>query len=900
MMSARRGTPRAAPWAHPAADVLEELGVADSRGLDAAEVQRRRQRFGSNRLREIRPRGALEILIAQLWSVIVLLLLAAAAVSFVVARLVEAVAILAVIVLNTAIGFAMELRAVRSMEALRRLGQVQARVRRDGELVAVPAAELVPGDIVVFEGGDVVTSDVRLIEANRLQADESALTGESLPVGKSVATIALDAPLGERWNMLFKGTAVTRGSAEGVVVATGMRTELGRISELVLAAEDVATPLEERLARLGRRLVWLMLAIAVIVAVTGLLAGHDAVVIFETTIALAVATVPEGLPIVATLALARGMWRMAREHALVNRLSAVETLGATSVIITDKTGTLTENRLSVARVIVDARSVELTGDALSAEGAFMDDRGARFDPASDARVVELLTAGALCNNAALHLVGADATGDAIGEPLEVALLVAAAKAGISARELERRFPELREEAFDPETRMMATFHRDGTHVRVAVKGSPEAVMQACTRLAAPDGVRGLTDADRARIDASAEQWAARGLRMLALAGKQTEDESEPPYSGLVWLGLAGMHDPPRQNVRAAIAACHAAGVSVVMATGDQVATAASVAGAVGLDGRDPPPLAGSEIDALLHGTQADRERVRMAVVLARTSPRQKLDLIELHQRAGSIVAMVGDGVNDAPALHKADIGVAMGRRGTQVAREAADMVLEDDELDSVVVAIREGRIIFGNIRNFAVYLLSCNVSELFAVGAAPLLGLPLPVLPLQILFLNLVTDVFPALALGAGEGERDVLERKPAEFAEQLLERRHWMLIWGYGVLVTAVVLVALGAALRVLGMPEEQAVTVSFLALGFAQLTHVFNMRAPGTRLRDNEVTRNRWVWGALALCTALLLIAVYAPLASRVLGTTRPGLAGWLVVGAASVVPLVAGQLVSRWRRR
>ncbi len=895
------GPPRAKPtepaeaWARSADEVLDELGVSTDAGLSRAEVRRRRARFGPNRLRETRPRSAWAILVAQFWSVIVLLLVVAAGVSFAVARVMEAVAILAVIVINAAIGFVMELRAVRSMEALGRLGQVQARVRRDGELDLVPAADLVVGDIVVFEGGDVVTSDVRLVEANRLQADESTLTGESLPVGKRAPAVDRDAPLAERHNMLFKGTAVTRGSAEGVVVATGMHTELGRISALVSEAGDETTPLEKRLAGLGRRLVWLMLAIAVLVAVTGILAGQEVALIVETAIALAVATVPEGLPIVATLALARGMWRMAREHALVKRLSAVETLGSTSVILTDKTGTLTENRLSVARIVLDGREIALSGEPLSTEGRFSREDGSLIEPRSEPSLTELLTVGALCNNAGLRPAGDGEPAEAVGEPIEVALLGAAAKVGLFDRELEERLPELREEAFDPETRMMATFHQDASGVRVAVKGAPEAVLQACTRIRGADGERALGDADRQRIVADDERLASGGLRLLALAEKRAAGPEERPYAELTWLGLVGMLDPPREPVRAAIEACRQAGVELVMVTGDQAATAANVAAAVGLARGDQPIIDGRELSALLGGSEAERERVRAAVVLARTSPRQKLDVIELHQRSGSIVAMVGDGVNDAPALRKADIGVAMGRRGTQVAREAADMVLEDDELDTVAVAIREGRIIFGNIRNFVVYLLSCNVSELLAVGAAPLFALPLPVLPLQILFLNLVTDVFPALALGAGEGEGDVMKRPPADFAERLLERRHWTLIWAYGVLLTSAVVGSLAVALRVFGMPERQAVTVSFLALGFGQLAHVFNLRAPRARLLRNEVTRNLWVWGALALCTLLLLAAVYMPLLSRVLGTTEPGATGWVVVAIGSLIPLLIGQLVA-----
>ncbi|HEX6317484.1 MAG TPA: cation-transporting P-type ATPase [Burkholderiales bacterium] len=822
-----------APWALPAEEVLRAQRVDAARGLEAREVLERRGRHGRNRLRAARRRSGWSILARQFASLIVVLLGAAAAVAFAMRDWVEGVAILAVIAINAAIGFFTELRAVRSMEALHRLGQASARVRREGAVREVPAAELVPGDIVLVEAGDVVTADLRLVKGSKLQANESALTGESAPVEKRERAAAHDTPLAERTPMLYKGTALTRGAGEAVVVGTGLDTELGRITSLVEETEAAATPLERRLDRLAHRLVWVTLVLAAAVAAAGLATGRELGLTIQTAIALAVATIPEGLPVVATIALARGMWRMARRNALINRLSAVETLGATGVICTDKTGTLTENRMTVHG----------------------------FELAEQRTEEEALEVGALCNNA---------EGET-GDPMEVALLAAAQKAGIGRRALEERLPRVNEVAFDPETRMMATFHRGDGGLRIAIKGAPEAVINACT----------LDDPEKKEWLRRNEALAAEGLRVLGLARAEAADESVDPYDGPQLVGLVALRDPPREDVREAIARCRAAGIRVVMVTGDQAVTARAIAEAVGL-GKDLEVLSGSALRPFGELSEAERQKLLRAGVFARVSPRQKLDLIDLHQRSGEVVAMTGDGVNDAPALKKADIGIAMGKRGTQVAREAAAMVLRDDAFASIVAAVEQGRIIFDNIRRFVLYLLSCNVSEVMVVGLASLVSAPLPILPLQILFLNLVTDVFPALALGVGKGDPRVMRRAPRPAAESILERRHWIAIAAYGALITAATLGAFAVALLGLRLDERAAVTVSFLTLALAQLWHVFNMGA----------LRNPWVWSALALCVALLAAALYLPALADVLHLSPPDAGAWLVIAGFSVLPLAAGQ--------
>ena len=897
--SAPAGLP-AAPWAASPEEVLQSLGASLEEGLSEQEARRRLRQYGPNRLRRAERRGSWRILWDQFANLVVALLVAAAVAAFAFNEVVEGLAVVAVILVNAAIGFVTERRAVRSMEALRELGHTETTVRRGGSVKSLPANLLVPGDVVVLDAGDVLTADLRVLSGSRLQVDESPLTGESLPVDKHSAESPAEAPVNERPCMLFKGTAVTRGSGEGVVVATGMSTELGHISSLVEEAEPETTPLEKRLDRLARRLIGVTLAIAALVAVAVGVSGRGLYVAVEIAIALAVATIPEGLPIVATVALARGMWRMARRNALVDQLAAVETLGSTTVILTDKTGTLTENRMTVVEYRLARGRVQVEGAGLETRGRFLTDEVA-VEPAEEPELLEALRVGVLCNNATLERE-ADGGARAVGDPTEVALLIAGAKAGFDRSELLRDLPEVHEIAFDPGTQRMATLHGKAGEVYAAVKGAPEALIERCAALRTGAGEQPLDGAGRATWAGLADEMASRGERVLALASSRVADPRAFDFENLVLVGLVGFFDPPRERVRAAIDACQAAGIRVVMVTGDHGATAWTVASAVGLiDPRPEDPASfvdGRRLPAVDELSEAQAGELLRAPVIARATPRQKLELLELHQRSGAIVAMTGDGVNDAPALKQADIGIAMGRRGTQVAREAADMVLQDDELGTIVTAVAQGRAIFANIRKFVVYLMSCNVSEIFAVALGALAQGPLPLLPLQILFLNLVTDVFPALALGVGEGSDALMREPPRDPREPLLTRRHWRSIFALGGVIALSVLAALGLALFWLDKASREATTVSFLTLAMAQLWHVFTMRNPRSGWVRNEITRNPWIWGALGLCLALLLAVVYwAPLA-RVLSLADPGASGWALAVGMSLVPLLVGQLALRSR--
>ncbi|MBY0387035.1 MAG: cation-transporting P-type ATPase [Mycobacterium pseudokansasii] len=862
-------------------DVAGELGVDMEVGLDETAVERRRQLFGPNLLTTRRPVSDFVLLVRQFASPVVALLATAMVVSFSFGEWDQATAIAIVLLINTAIGYATERRAVRSMEALRALGGRSARVRRDGRSMVINADALVPGDVVLLEAGDVVSADLRCADSAGLSVDESALTGESVPVHKTAEPDPEAAALHERAAMLFKGTHVVGGSGEGIVVGTGLSTELGRITQLVEEAQQGRSPLEDHLARLSRQLIWLTLVIASVVAAAGLLNGRPALLMIETSIALAVAAIPEGLPIVATLALARGMLRMARQSALVENLSAVETLGSTTVVLTDKTGTLTENRMAVDSVVTVTGGFDFDYQANTVLA-----RGLPVDPSADAELMRVLLVGVLCGNADYDVE--TKIGD--GDPMEVALLQAGALGGLSRGDQLSLYPEVAEYPFDPATKWMATVHRDHDEYFAAMKGAPEVVLALADRIGV--AAEPFDDDRKAQWLDVARELATDGLRVLGLAEHACVDPQQLFSNGMVFVGLVAFRDPPRDDVASAVGALRRAGIGVVMATGDHPSTAVAVAREVGIAATDAVVTTGDELSRLKDAPESVPNGIAHTQVFARVSPRQKLDLIDLFQRGGHVVAMIGDGVNDAPALMKADIGVAMGKRGTEVARDAADMVLLDDRFPTLVIAAREGRVIFDNIRRFAFYLLSCNLGEVLVVALAVVGGLPLPLLPLQILFLNLVTDVFPAFALATGEGEGDVLDQPPRRPKEPIISASLWRMMAGYGVAIAVSTLVALFAARYWLEYDTATTTTVSFVTIALAQLWHVFNMRGPRSAVLCNAVTRNRLVWCALALCLGLIAAAFTIPVLAKALQIQAIGIQGWALALGCSVLPLAAGQ--------
>jgi Ca2+-transporting ATPase len=873
------------PWSLPFEEVVQKFDSNLQEGLTTQEVANRLSKYGKNKLREFKKKSVLEIIADQFKSLIILLLIVAAVSSFFFGEYLDAWAIVVVVLISAMIGFVTELRAVRSMEALHKLGHVQTRVLRNGQVSLADAETLVPGDIILLEGGDVVTADLRILESSRLQADESVLTGESLPVSKETEPLLLETVLAERNNMLYKGTAITRGSGRAVVVETGMETELGAISELVQGADDDKTPLEKRLNKLGNKLIWVTLAIASVITIAGIYSGREVIFMIQTGVALAVATIPEGLPVVATIALAKGVKTMAGKHALITRLSSVETLGSTQVIFTDKTGTLTENRMTAQTYLLPSGSVSVPGKRDENQLATSEHPILR----------DVLITGILCNNATISdiesLKGS-------GDPLEIALLAAAEHFGVSIESVRKDNPEEREEAFDAEVKMMATWNRlDQGAYRVHVKGAPGAVLRSCTSVWKNGSTKPMNEKEREEWIEKNNELAAKGLRMIAFAQKDASSTDGNPYDNLAFTGLVGLLDPPRADVKEAIENCKQAGIKVVMVTGDQEHTARYIANEIGIESDPSANVVHGRDLAKLNIKKLTEEEKRLLLgtsVFARISPAQKLNLIDLFQANNRTVAMTGDGVNDAPALKSADIGIAMGRRGSQVAREAADMILTDDAFSSIVTAIEQGRIIFANIRRFVYYLMSCNVSEVTVIALSFVVGTPLPILPLQILFLNLVTDVFPALALGLGEGEKEMMKEPPRKRQEPILTNQIWFGIAGYGALISISVMGTLLFGMRILNLPVAEAVTLSFLTLAFAQLWHVFNMRGDRSKIFDNTIFNNRFVWGAIALSAGLILSAVYIPSIASVLSIHPPTANGWFVVLIFSLLPFVIGELV------
>ena len=822
-------------WSIPGDDATE-IFETSSEGLPEDEIEERLLQYGPNTITVAKPASLWSIWWRQFRSVIVLLLAFAAVISGIVGDYAECIAILVVVLINSLIGFFTEAKALRSMEALKKMTRMMARVTRDGEDLRIPSSQLVPGDWVFVEAGDLVPADIRITQANSLQSDESALTGESLPIRKTDQAQPGDTPLAERKSMLYRGAKVTAGTGQGIVVGTGENSELGKISKMVSEASDHITPLEKQLHRLGYRLVWVTLVMMLVMTLAGVIKGIDLLAMVQTSIALAIAAIPEGLPIVATIALANGLWKMARQNAIINQLSAVETLGSTGIICTDKTGTLTENRMTVSAIW----PVGMDQFVSPPNSVSLDDP-----------IGKILRSSVLCNNATVS------GEEVIGDPLEVALLEWAARSGVSISDLLDSYPREKEIPFDAEVRKMSTIHKDESGQLIAVKGASEALIPLC----AFPGNGGEADL---WIERNIEM-AKEGLRVIALAERRSENRGGDPDHDLTFLGLIGLIDPPRPEVASAIEECQSAGIRVIMITGDQAPTARAVAESIGIE--EGEVLTGDGFSELDLAKEADREKLKKVTIIARSTPVQKLSLVQFYQGQDQIVAMTGDGVNDAPALKQADIGVAMGQRGTDVAREASTMVLQDDSFSTIVIAIRQGRIILENIRKFVIYLMSCNLSEILVVWIAMIMTNQLPLLPLQILFLNLVTDVFPALALGVTPGHGALMSQPPRKAGERVLSSAHWGRIAWYGLILAGATLGAFYFAQRSLNNSYEEAVTIAFLTLALTQLLHVFNMADEKSKIYRSEVLRNRWVWGALGLCVILLGAATNMPVLSRLL---------------------------------
>ena len=893
--------------AHQSWHVLSFEAAKDSlqsdvtRGLTQIEAARRLAQYGPNTLAQAQQRTTLSILLAQFCSLIVALLVAATVIAFGLGENIEGFAILVVIVLNAAIGFFTEWKAEQALSALQKQSVRVAHVIRDGAESEIPAAELVPGDLIVLAAGARVPADGRIVESARLQIEEAALTGESLAATKTTKQLQdKDAALGDRLNMAFLGTTITDGRGRLLVTATGAQSEMGKIGILIDEAITRATPLEQKLARLGRLLIVVVLVLCAVIVLAGWLRGAtDFLHMLEIGLSLAIAAVPEGLPAVTTMTLALGMQRMARMRALVRRLPAVETLGSVTVICTDKTGTLTKNEMTVCVYALDQRRVDVTGSGYEPVGTFQE-TGTPVDPRADEPLALALRIGTLCNDAKVER--ADGRETVLGDPTEAALIVAAEKAGMNQASLVSEFPRLSEVPFDSASKRMVTVHRAPQGSTVAfIKGSPGTLLAASNAQVCATGVTTLTPDDRRRWEETNQGLAGAALRVLGLAYRELpENFNEGDFAKeLVLVGLVGMSDPLREEANAAIATCREAGIRTVMITGDQQPTAAEIARQLGIDvdlkGRPLRTVHGRELANL--DAEGWKRAVADAAVFARVSPEHKLQIVEALQQQGHFVAMTGDGVNDAPALKKADIGIAMGIKGTEVAKENADMVITDDNFASIVGAVEQGRIIYGNILRFLHYLLSCNFSEILTVFIALMIGWPLPLVALQILWLNLITDIFPAFALALEPSSPDVMKRSPRDPQEPLLTRSFVGLIAWQGLLLAGVTLLAFGIGLHWHGTEGEglrRATTMAFMTLALAQVFHAFDARSQKRSVFTRRLFTNGWLWGAVAICLILQAAAVYLPLLQKVLHTVPPTTSEWAVIAGCSLLPVAVVELV------
>jgi P-type Ca2+ transporter type 2C len=928
------------PHTRTSSAVLTALAASAQDGLGEAEVERRARLWGPNRLRELPPPGILSMFRRQFDDFLIWLLIVAAAISAVIGHVegagyAEALAIIAIVILNAVIGVFQEHRAEHAMRALQAMAAPEATVIREGHRRSIPAAEVVVGDIVVLETGNYVPADLRLVEAVNLQLDEAALTGEGVPVLKQADDLfAADAPLGDRRNLAFGGTVVTYGRGSGVATAIGMDTEIGRIAELLQSYEHEPTPLQVRLAELGRTLGLITLAICGIVFAVGLirdtslplllrapaayLAAYGQVVLdlFMVAVALAIAAVPEGLPAVVTVALAIGMQRMVRRHALIRRLPAVETLGSATVICSDKTGTLTQNEMVVVQAELEGRTLAVRGEGYAPLGEITLD-GQPISHAVDDDLHLLAAAATLASDAIV-----EREGDGwrlVGDPTEGALVAFAARAGLDRADLADRLPRVAEIPFDGARKRMTTIHRvtgpDGFQVANAapgtliafVKGAPDVVVSLASHYQSYGRSVELDDEMRDRIRERNREMAQRALRVLGVAYRrvdaaEVEGGAAVIEQGLTLIGLVGIIDPPRPEASSAVAVARRAGIRTMMVTGDYADTALAIARAIGLMRPQGQVVTSTELEAMDDAALA--ARIQDIDVVARVSPQHKVRIVDALKSAGEVVAMTGDGVNDAPALKRAHIGVAMGITGTDVSREAADMVLTDDNFASIVAAIEEGRTIYDNIRKFVFYLLSCNIGEILIIFTAMLAGLTgdsgqAPLQPIQLLWLNLVTDGLPALALGMEAAEPDVMRRPPRDPAEPVLSRDLWPLIGVQAVVDAIATLGALVWALRTSG-DLRFAQTVAFSTLVTAELLRAFTSRSQYRSIFQMGVFTNRWLVLATATSFALLWIVLYIPALSTAFQTVPLAAADWLRVLAFALLPASAAELTKAWVRR
>jgi Ca2+-transporting ATPase len=901
----------------PFAAAASALDAGLQRGLAPEEAARRLAEGGANELEE-KPRPSfLALLVEQFKDFLVIILIVAAVVSIVLGEYIDAGAIILIVILNAVIGVIQESKAEEALAALKKMAAPEARVVRGGQTLTVASRDLVPGDSVLLEAGNFVPADIRLAETVNLRVEEASLTGESVPVEKNAgAALEEKAPLGDRVTMAYMGTLVTFGRARGIVAGTGMRTQIGLIARMIQEEEAEDTPLQKKLTQMGKWLGIAALAICAIVFLVGVLEGRDVLMMFMTSVSLAIAAVPEGLPAIVTICLAFGMREMIRRHALIRKLPAVETLGSATVICTDKTGTLTQNEMTAGHIWADGESLAITGEGYQPRGEIQKEtRRAELREYSSVRL--LLQAAMLASDAHLEL-GEEEAGERkwrmVGDPTEGALVVAAAKAGLHREAVESRFPRVAEIPFDSERKLMTTIHavppastiqkKEAAAVGVDTpyvaftKGAPDLILERCSSVEKRGVVRDLSAEDRRGILAVNATLASRALRVLGVAYRPLAEVPASPQAaevemGLTFIGLVGMIDPARPEATAAIRTAHAAGLKVIMVTGDYRETAAAIGKSIGLVGAahgGSPAISGAEIDSLDDAQLSDA--LERTTVFARVSPQHKVRIVDALKKKGHVVGMTGDGVNDAPALKRADIGIAMGITGTDVTKQTADMVLTDDNFASIISAVEQGRIIFSNIRKFVFFLLSCNMGEIGTIFLGTLFGWPLPLTAIQLLWMNLVTDGAPALALGMEKGEPGIMGRPPRPTEEPIINRSMILALAMQTVAITAVSLLAFWIGRTVFGGVAE-ARTMAFVVLSGCQLVRAYTNRSERASIFSIGVFSNRWMQYAVGLSTLMLLAVVYIPYVNVVFNAAPLSLAQWAYMAPLLLFPAVVDEL-------
>ncbi len=883
-------------------EIKQAMGANEATGLINDEVEKRRKQFGFNELNEGEKQSALLLFFSQFKDFMVLVLLAATLISGLLGEYIDAVAIIAIVMINGLLGFFQERKAERSLHALKELTAPQVSVLRNGDWIKIPSKEVVVGDILRFSSGDRIGADVRIIESHSLEVEESALTGESLPVTKTTGALKLsNIGIGDMENMAFMSTLVTRGSGVGVVIATGMRTAMGQIADLLQNADTMTTPLQRRLEQLGKILISVALILTILVVIVGVIQGHDLYTMFLAGVSLAVAAIPEGLPAIVTVALSLGVQRMIKQKAIVRKLPAVETLGCASVICSDKTGTMTQNEMTVTNLWSGGKEWLVDGVGYEPQGQFYHNEE-RVDPKKDKALQQMLIFGMLCNHAEIKQKNQEYVID--GDPTEGALLVAAMKAGFSRSTLLSQYEIVKEFPFDSTRKMMSIIVKDQNGRQfIVTKGAPDVLASVC-KTVLWDGKRHFMSGEmNHKIQSAISGLASQALRTIAIGFREIplntfvlhEKEAE---KDLIFIGLQGMIDPPRPEVKDAVRECKEAGIRTVMITGDHVITAQAIAKQLGILTKTSKVLDGQALSEM--NVDELESVVDEVAVFARVSPEHKLKIVKALQNKGHIVAMTGDGVNDAPAIKAADIGVAMGITGTDVAKEASALVLLDDNFATIKAAIKEGRNIYENIRKFIRYLLASNVGEILVMLFAMLLGYPLPLVPIQILWVNLVTDGLPAMALGLDQPEEDVMKRKPRNPKEGVFSRGLGWKVVSRGFLIGIVTLLAFIFAYKAHPDELEYAQTVAFSTLVLAQLIHVFDCRSEKSVFARNPFGNKYLVWAVISSLLLLFVVIYYPPL-QPIFQTVPVELHDWLLIIGLAAVPtfLLAGSFLARKRK-